>query len=175
MNLSPWKAAAALLCAALVSTLQLPLCRFAEEEITIDVWPDEVQVHGVYHYENPLPLPIRQGLVIPLPVDADHPEPYSLSVQSCPVWRVLGSYYCDIAVGARAATSLDLQYRQFAPHHNARYLLTTTRAWLLPLRRAVYRLVPHGVTIEHSNYAMRGETFLRTNFMPDRDWQFTWH
>lgn len=161
----------AALAAVIVSSLPLPLCRFAEEQITIDVWPQEVRVHGVYRYENPLPFAIHQGLRIPLPVDSDHPEPYALVVQNSIARRLFGSYACEVELGARSATVLELEYRQFAPRHNARYLLTTTRPWRLPLRRGVYRIVPHGVTIDRSNFPL---AFVRTNFMPEHDWEFSW-
>lgn len=172
-RLPPWIAAAALFSLVIVCALQLPLCRFAEEEITIDVWPQEIRVSGVYHYHNSLPIAVQQGLSVPFPVDAEHPEPFLVSA-STSLRRILGTYRCEVSVPAHGEATFELHYAQFAPHRNGRYLLTTTRPWRLPLRRGVYRIVPHGVTIRTSNYALRAGGFVRTNFMPQHDWRFTW-
>ncbi len=53
-----------------------PIVRFPEEQIDIDVYPDHVWVKGIYVYRNPFPFPVIQGLVTPLPVNSDHPEPF---------------------------------------------------------------------------------------------------
>ena len=78
-----WTAAAMLAASIAVAALRLPFSRFAEEEITIDVWPQEVVVTGSYQYENVLPISIRQSLIAPLPA-----EPYSIDSTPCRLVRV---------------------------------------------------------------------------------------
>ena len=171
-HLAGWTAAVAIAGAVTVGAFQLPLCRFAEEDITIDVWPQEVVVSGVYRYENPLPFPVRQTLLTPLPVDSDHPEPYAIDATPCHLVRVMGRYQCEMELRSSGAAVLSLRYRQYAPKHTARYLLTTTAPWRRPLRLGRYRIVPHGITITGSNYPLE---FSRRNFMPHEDWQLSWH
>lgn len=163
-----------------------PIVRFTGERIDIDVFPDHVIVRGYYHYRNPLPFPVRQGLTIPFPVDEDHPEPALLSVRrvtpfesELPVVRMLGTHRFEAAFSAYEEVTVVVEYRQQTATKDATYLLTTTAPWGRPLERGLYRLFPMGVDITGSNYALSlsedgAMIFKKEDFMPDKEWKFSW-
>jgi len=164
----------------------IPLVRFSEEQIDIIVRPDHIRVRGIYVYENPLPLPLIQGLSIPLPINRDNPAPVLLRVATLmpdrapvPVRHIMGSYRFELVVPAGSAVTVMVEYAQYAPQRNAHYLLTTTRPWRRPIERGEFSLVPEGVEITGSNYPLeRTDTgiwfFRRDDFMPTQDWEFSW-
>lgn len=47
----------------------VPLARFTRERIELEVRPGALVVDGRYVYENPLPLPVTQGLDVPFFTD----------------------------------------------------------------------------------------------------------
>ena len=163
-----------------------PLVRFPRENIAIHVYPDHTVVSGMYEYVNPYPFPVAQGMAIPLPVDADHPEPYNLeatrltpSNQPVPFAQILGLNRFTLRFKPREQIRLGIQYIQYAPQHDARYILTTTKPWRRPLEKGVYSLHAHNVVITSSSYRLehRAENlyvFERERFMPTQDWCFAW-
>ena len=164
----------------------LPIVRFTDEQIDIRVFADHVVMQGTYVYQNPFPFPVTQGLSIPLPIDSDHPTPVQISArQLSPQQKplatryLLGRHRFNVFFKANERIQIVVEYRQQAPDKNATYLLTTTQPWKHPLQKGLYRLVPQQVVITHSNYALEPEgdhhfRFERHNFMPQKDWQFSW-
>lgn len=164
----------------------LPIVHFVRERIDIAVYPEEVRVEGLYVYRNPWPFPVAQAFSIPLPVDASHPMPTELTAARLvpdagpiPLRNLLGRESFELPFRAREEVQVIIQYRQYAPTRDARYLLTTTGPWRRPLDHAVYTLTLHDVRLARSNYALRSDTqgilgFERTGFMPQEDWQFQW-
>lgn len=163
-----------------------PVARFEREQITILVRPDHIVVDGVYFYRNPYPFPIVQGLSVPFPEDGEHPSPVDLQVDELsPRPHVLGLRTLwgrprfDLALLRNETVSVHVHYYQQAPGSDARYILTTTQPWLRPLEEGEYRLVPRGVTLLQSNYPLFETAggvaqFRQTQFMPRRDWVFSW-
>jgi hypothetical protein len=164
----------------------LPIVHFVRERIDIAVYPEEVRVEGLYVYRNPWPFPVAQAFSIPLPVDVSHPMPTELTAARLvpdagpiPLRNLLGRESFELPFRAREEVQVIIQYRQYAPTRDARYLLTTTGPWRRPLDHAVYTLTLHDVGLARSNYALRSDTqgilgFERTGFMPQEDWQFQW-
>jgi len=164
----------------------IPLVRFSDEHIDITVRPDHIHVRGIYVYENPLPFPVIQGLSIPLPIDRDNPAPVLLSVVTMmpdrapvSVRHILGAYRFELSVPAGSAVTVMVEYTQYAPEGNGRYILTTTRPWMRPIKRGVFCLIPEGGKITRSNYPLEQmdtgtEFFRRDDFMPAQDWEFSW-
>ena len=164
----------------------LPIVHFVRERIDIAVYPEEVRVEGFYVYRNPWPFPVVQAFSIPLPVDASHPMPTELTATRLvpdagpiPLRNLLGRDAFELPFRAYEEVQVIIQYRQYAPTRDARYLLATTRPWRRPLDHAVYTLTLHDVRLARSNYALRSDTqgilgFERTGFMPREDWQFQW-
>ncbi len=182
----PWLAAGALLCLLPFLAGVVPIVRFVGERIDIALEPDEILVAGRYVYRNPWPIPVTQGLTVPLPVDADHPMPTELTVTrltpdptALPVRMLLGQVAAEVRFGPKEEIHVAVSYRQRAPTREGRYLLTTTRPWRRPLEAAVYTVRTKGVRLRRSNYdlvrtAPDRWTFERTQFMPTADWQFSW-
>jgi hypothetical protein len=164
----------------------LPIVHFVRERIDIAVYPEEVQVEGLYVYWNPWPFPVAQAFSIPLPVDTSHPMPTELTATRLgpdagpiPLRNLLGRDGFELSFRAHEEVQIIIQYRQYAPTRDARYLLATTRPWRRPLDHAVYTLTLHDVKLARSNYALWSNPqgvlgFERTDFMPQEDWQFQW-
>ena len=162
-----------------------PIVRFPEEQIDIEIYPDHVWVQGTYVYKNPFPFPVIQGLTIPLPVDADHPEPFLLAAKELspgekpiPIQYLLGVHRFNLTFGAKEEIKVCVKYRQQAPAKNARYILISTKAWRRPLTRGLYRIFLKSVRMTSSNYKLnQSDSFLffqKESFMPHKDWVFSW-
>lgn len=163
-----------------------PIVRFTHEQIDIHVFSDHVMVKGHYIYENPFPFPVIQGFSIPLPIDADHLPPTHISAKqlspterSIPAPFILGKHRFELQFRSKEKVSVQVQYRQHTPKKDARYLLTTTKPWRRPLIKGVYKLIPKGVVITHSNYLLQPKgsiisCFEKEKFMPESDWLFSW-
>jgi hypothetical protein len=162
-----------------------PIVRFPEEQIDIEVYQDHIWVKGIYVYKNPFPFPVIQSLTIPLPMDADHPEPIMLSVKELashknpiPLKYLFGAHRFSLNFDAKEEISVSVSYRQQAPKKNARYILISTKAWRRPLSRGLYRIFPKHVRMTYSNYTLNKSDsfffFQKESFMPPKDWEFSW-
>jgi len=164
----------------------LPIVHFVRERIDIAIYPEEVQVEGLYVYRNPWPVPVTQGLTIPLPVDEIHPEPTELAAWRLPpdvgpiaLHTYLGQHNLTLPFRAHEEVQVVVRYRQSAPTRDARYLLLTTQPWGRPLDHALYMVAPHNVLLTKSNYPLHRDPqgvlgFERTDFMPPADWLLAW-
>jgi len=168
--------------------------RFDQERITVRVQRGRLRVTGLYHYHNPSRLPAWLTLGVPFPVDPDHPVPEEFFLSetdgegrpgaplSSAGWGEEGRVRLFFRPGEEKWIRLD--YTQASRVPAGRYLLTTTRAWRRPIPRASFVLrLPSGFELVSSNYAVtpspaggpgRTYTFTRTEFYPDRDWEFAW-
>lgn len=171
---------------------QFTSVRFDRERIEIWAAPGQLQVTGLYHYQNESRLPAVLTLSVPFPVDAEHGPPSTFSLSE--VGPVGTPREIAPAIrGGRASFRLifrpgedkwvRLDYVQATRSQRGRYILTTTRAWRRSLERGQYVLhLRRGLTLSFSNYALdaaapdepRTYFFSRTNFYPDRDWEFSW-
>jgi hypothetical protein len=162
-----------------------PIIRFPEEQIDIEVYPDYVWVKGTYTYKNPLPFPVTQGFTIPLPVDADHPEPVQLTAKVLTPHEkpirlkyLLGRHRFSLKFRTNEKITVSVAYRQQAPAKNGRYILLSTKAWRRPLNHGLYRMFLKNVRMTSSNYRLnKSDTYLffqKENFMPPEDWIFSW-
>ena len=181
----PWLAALGLFCLLPFLAGLVPTVRFVRERIDVTLAPDEVRVHGVYVYRNPWPVPVVQGLAVPLPVDREHPMPTEVAAlrltqqrEPLPVRTVLGAIGVELRFGPFEEVQVSVDYRQHAPTHEGRYLLTTTRSWRRALVAATYTLATKGVRLRRSSYPLErtatGWAFERRDFMPPDDWRFAW-
>jgi hypothetical protein len=152
-----------------------PLALFTEETITIDLFRDRIRVDATYVYSNPLPLPIRQGLTIPLP--PGH-EPIFMVLSRdghpLPLRHLFGAWRFELPLRGNETATVRLRYEQYAPARRATYLLTTTAPWHRPLDRGSYVIHANGLHVLESSYALTHDTFTRRRFMPREDWEFVW-
>lgn len=191
---SLWQILVILVAAACLAALVLegagivPVVRFTRERIEIRVRPEAFEVDGTYVYSNPLPIPWTRGLRVPFHVDGDQRAPATVAVtevradggvdrRGIPVRWLGGEPRFTVGVPASGSTTVRVRFVQTAPYGTGTYLLTTTRPWGRPLDRADYLLRTDGVRITGSNYPLDGPdglSFSREEFMPERDWTFTW-
>ena len=164
----------------------LPTTRFVEEQIDIYVNPSYIRVKGSYVYKNPFPFPVLQGLNIPFHVDADHAPPVSITAHELsprlkviPLRYLLGRHRFDLNFKPLEQKVVEVSYRQQTPKQNARYILKTTQPWKLPLVKGIYKIHLNGARLVNSNYPLDRESrhvfeFRRKDFMPEKDWDFSW-
>jgi len=160
----------------------IPLARFPREWIEVTVYPEALEVNGLYIYANPWPFPIAQGLKTPLPVDPQHPLPANVKITKVgpdgetPLrshWFLQEPYF-TLHLPAQAEVWVRVRYRQLALDQSGTYLLKSTRPWRRPLDYGAYVLITRDVTLLHSNYPLRDMSFTRQHFMPQQDWQLRW-
>ncbi len=171
-----WLGGLLLVLVLLVSSGALPLARFTDETIAIDIEGDRIHVDGTYVYENPFPFPIRQGMSVPFPPGF---EPVAVALRRegevLPLRRLLNTESFELALRAFETAQVRLQYEQYAPTHRATYLLTTTAPWHRRIDHGFYVIHANGARITSSSYRLTSEnTFERREFTPPTDWRFAW-
>lgn len=167
---------------------------FDRERIAVQVEPGRLRVTGLYHYHNRSRLPAWLTLGIPFPIDQDHPAPDDFFLSEAgedgralaPLSSVRRGGEGQVRLFFRPGEAkwIRLDYSQASRVPAGRYLLTTTRAWRRPIAQASFALrLPPGFELVSSNYAvtpspakgaLRTYTFTRTEFYPDKDWEFAW-
>jgi hypothetical protein len=163
----------------------LPTVHFTSEKIDVHVYPGEIYVDGYYFYKNPFPVPVIQGFSIPFPTDKDHPEPLEVRVERLTpekeplrLSHIFGKKGFEVYFSAQEEAEIKVSYRQKAAGENATYILTTTKPWRRPLDYGVYTLYTRGTVVVSSNYSFNlrngAQGFYKTDFMPEKDWKFTW-
>jgi hypothetical protein len=168
--------------------------RFDRERIHVQVERGWIQVCGLYHYTNQSRLPAALTLRVPFPVDENHPAPQAFFLREVaedgrsvgeitPTGRA-GNVSFRLLFWPGEAKWVRLDYTQRTRNFTGRYLLTTTRAWRRPIGRAEFRLrLPSDFELVSSSYEVataagegswRTYSFSKTDFYPDRDWEFAW-
>jgi hypothetical protein len=166
--------------------------RFDRERIQVWAADGQVQVSGLYHYQNAAPLPASFSLGLPFPVDAAHPAPSLFSIAetsadgstSKPVAH--RTYHGDIVFRLWFASHeekwIRVDYVQHVAARSGRYILLTTNQWHRPLDFGEYILhLGKGSELDASNYPLtavaltrRSYSFFKTDFVPNQDWEFSW-
>lgn len=168
--------------------------RFDRERIEVQACRGSIRVKGLYHYTNASRLPAILTLKVPFPVDHDHPQPDWFALCESGEDGRAGEEIAPVVRGSDVSFRLIfrpheakwilLEYSQPSQVPRGRYLLTTTRPWRRPIEHADYVLrIPREFSLLSSNYPVRSEpaaaawqafTFSKTDFFPDRDWEFAW-
>lgn len=162
-----------------------PMVQFPEEEISLTISEHSVHVHGVYWYKNPWPIPVRQGFVLPLPIDKDHASPFPVVMQRADnnehirIVSMFGLRCFSVLFRANETLPVVLDYWQETPKKNARYILTSTKSWYRALNKGRYVLRSKETAKVYSNYFLtetqeRVWTWSRSNFIPEADWLISW-
>jgi hypothetical protein len=168
-----------------------PVVRFDRERIEVWALPGQIQVSGLYHYRNPLPLPALVNLGLPFPIDANHGVPTTFSISESDASGAAGtpirptrrnrdvSFRLLFRPGEEKWLRVD--YVQGSRVPRGSYILLTTRAWGRALDRGDYVLhLAEGSALVDSNYSLAASAapntyrFSEENFYPDKDWQFEW-
>jgi hypothetical protein len=167
--------------------------RFERERIEVQVGRGAVRVSGLYEYRNRSWLPAVLTLGVPFPVDHAHPPPAFVLLTEAvdggepaliPFTSRGGEVRFRLFFRPQEVKRVGLEYEQPARLPNGRYLLTTTRTWRRPIEDASFTLwLPRCFLLAGSNYPLTAVSapgrraafsFSRTQFDPDRDWEFAW-
>ena len=164
----------------------LPIIRFAEESIDVQVFPDEIRVRGLYAFKNPFPFSLSQTFSYTPAEDVDLPEALDIKarkispeVEPLPFTDTLGSRRFQLRFAAKETVTIEIEYRQKTPKHYARYIPITLSHRNRPLQFGSYALIPQGVEIVSSSYPLRengsGVQFYESHrFIHTSQWRFSW-
>lgn len=166
---------------------------FQREKIYIAIEKDRIEVRGHYFFHNETGRAIRTRLVYPFPVDSTMLFPDRISVFICagdgtreeiPSTRAGDIITFMIESLPDKVLEVLVVYSQRVLHHEARYILTTTKTWGKPLESAEFFVeVPRDLEILSFSYGAfepwesNGKTIyhmLQENFLPERDLVFSW-
>jgi len=168
--------------------------RFDKERIEVWALKGQIQVRGLYHYQNRTPLPLSFSLGLPFPIDSNHPAPSTFSVFETSVNGEtltplsLRSYHGHLVFRLlfwpKQEKWIRVDYIQPTLTDAGTYILRTTRDWNRPLEHGEYVLhLANGLALTSSTYPLERNplagrnvySFYRTHFFPNADWSFTWH
>ena len=168
--------------------------RFDKEKIEVWAVAGQIQVRGLYHYQNRTLLPLSFSLGLPFPTDSNHPAPSSFSVVETnangetltPI--SLRSYHGRLVFRLlfwpKQEKWIRVDYLQPTLADSGTYILRTTRDWNRALEQGAYTLhLASGLALASSSYPLEHDSlggkntysFYRAHFFPDADWSFSWH
>jgi hypothetical protein len=168
--------------------------RFDQEKIEVWAVDGQIQVRGLYHYQNRTILPLSFSLGLPFPVDQEHPAPSTFCVTEAKstgeTWDAIRvrTYHANrvfrVFFWPKQAKWIQVDYVQTAYAERGRYILKTTRKWNRPLNHGEYILhLGNGLKLASSTYPLKHDSpdientysFSRVDFYPREDWRFVWH
>ena len=157
---------------------------FASERIEMSIRGNTLTVHGIYHFTNPNPEPVRVTMLYPFPVDATHPYPHAIQVKPIAYRKVKDGITWTVEAGPNGKPTVDVVYSQKSRERSAKYILTTTQAWGKALKQAEFIVrVPWSfkeVTLSYTPDSLKeikGEQVFyltRMDFLPDKDMEVRW-
>lgn len=167
---------------------------FLKEEITLTVMDNLALVEGVYYFLNNTDREIAFPVIFPFYVDSLSLYPHFIDAYMVSgnktdelEFKHIGtgeSIRLNIPLRPDEVTVWHLDYKQMLKAPNARYILTSTRAWGKPLKEATYYFIvpgtftdvkvwPEADTIYTEGQA-RVYKAMRRNFMPAKDMEIFW-
>ncbi len=158
---------------------------FPSEVIAVQLTPGAYEVDARYDFRNPGAAPIMKAVLLPYVQAANTPPaellalvPDAGNLHSLNLGR-RGNAWLTLLYVPPGTHSLRLHYRQPTESRQGSYILTTTATWDAPLESGVYTLSAKGVTLRDSNYPLEpGDSgqfhFEEQDFMPPKDWEFSW-
>jgi len=167
---------------------------FLYEKIILEIEPPELTVTGLYRFQNRFPFEVTLPMLYPFPVDEYQDFPHQISVKSITAdgkqplefaWRRNdNAIRLNVSAGGKSSTEMRVTYSQRLKGKQARYILTTTKAWGRPLKSADYQLIlSENLKINSisfpfdraQNVAGKRYYFLhKENFMPDVELIIRW-
>jgi hypothetical protein len=180
--------------AAFLGTDIFSAVRFDQEKIEVWAVDGQIQVRGLYHYENRTILPLSFSMGLPFPVDQDHSMPSTFSVtetnetgetQDAVSLRTYhGNKVFRLIFWPKQAKWIQVNYVQGTRVQSGEYILQTTRKWSRPLDHGEYILhLGNRLALASSSYPLKPDSsgdqntysFSRVDFYPDGDWRFAWY
>ena len=167
---------------------------FVYEKIILEIEPRELTVTGLYRFQNRFPFEVTLPVLYPFTVDEYQEFPHQISTKSITAdgkqplefaWRRNdNAIRLNVSAEGKSSTEMRVTYSQRLKGKQARYILTTTKAWGRPLKAADYQLiVPEDLKINSISFpfdrteTVSGKRFYfshKENFMPDVDLIIRW-
>ncbi|MFQ5870002.1 MAG: DUF4424 family protein [Candidatus Zixiibacteriota bacterium] len=167
---------------------------FVYEKIIIEIEPPELTVTGLYRFQNRFPFEVTLPMLYPLPVDEYQDFPHQISAKSISAdgkqplefaWRRNNNAIrLNVSAEGKSSTEMRVTYSQRLKGKQARYILTTTKAWGKPLKSADHQLIlSENLKISSISFPFdRAENIAgkrvyfsyKENFLPDTDLIVTW-
>ena len=157
---------------------------FTSERIEMSIRGNTLTIHGIYHFTNPNPEPVRVTMLYPFPVDATHPFPHAIRVKPIAYRKVKDGITWTVEAGPNGKPFVDVFYSQRCLDRSAKYILTTTQTWGQALKQAEFIVrVPSSfkeVTLSYTPDSLKeikGEQVFyltRKEFLPDKDMEVWW-
>ena len=157
---------------------------FTSERIEMSIRENTLTIHGIYHFTNPNPEPVRVTMLYPFPVDTTHPFPHAIQVKPIAFRKVKDGITWTVEAGPHAKPTVDVVYFQKCRERSAKYILTTTQAWGKALKQAEFIVrVPSSfkeVTLSYTPDSLKGikgeQVFYltRKEFLPEKDLEVRW-
>lgn len=167
---------------------------FVYEKIILEIEPRELTVTGLYRFQNRFPFDVTLPMLYPFPVDEYQDFPHQISAKSITAeeeqplefaWRRNdNAIRLNVSAEGKSSAEMRVTYSQRLKGKQARYILTTTKAWGRPLKSADYQLIlSENLKINSisfpfdraQNVAGKRYYFLhKENFMPDVDLIIRW-
>jgi hypothetical protein len=151
---------------------------------------DTITIDGTYFFRSSTGAAVHTQLFYPFPLDSVHDYPVRWAARSAAGGAPIvcresrEGFFFPVSVEPGAVCSLLITYTQHVRKSQARYILSTTKAWDKPLGPSNYTVtLPSKMTLLFLSYeadtviSSKGQTthrFFRDNFMPDRDLAFEW-
>jgi hypothetical protein len=124
---------------------------FVYEKIILEIEPRELTVTGLYRFQNRFPFEVTLPMLYPFPVDEYQDFPHQISAKRITAeeeqplefaWRRgYNAIRLDLPAGGQSSAEMLVSYTQKLKGKQARYILTTTKAWGKPLKSADYELI----------------------------------
>jgi hypothetical protein len=150
----------------------------------MNVHEGSVEITGVYHFTNTLPNPATAVIFYPFPLDSIHAYPDSVAIPGYESERSDSGVSFKMHFLPQVEDSFFAYYRQPLRGRQARYIVTTTRAWKRAIDCAWFRItVPAGFKDVRLSYrpdhTERTDStvvysFAHCGFYPNKDVIVTW-
>lgn len=167
---------------------------FVYEKIILEIEPRELTVTGLYRFQNRFPFEVTLPMLYRFPVDEYQDFPHEISTKSITAegkqplefaWRRNNNAIrLNVSTEGKSSAEMRVTYSQRLKGKQARYILTTTKAWGKPLKSADYQLVlSENLKISSISFpfdrteTVSGKRFYfshKENFMPDVDLIIRW-
>jgi len=157
---------------------------FTSERIEMSIRGNTLTIHGIYHFTNPNPEPVRTAMLYPFPMDATHPYPHAIQVKPIAYRKVKDGITWTVEAGPNGKPTVDVVYSQRCLDRSAKYILTTTQAWGQALKQVEFIVrVPASfkeVTLSYSPDSLKeikGERVFyltKMDFLPEKDLEVRW-
>lgn len=158
--------------------------KFIGEDIRISIDTNVISVLGSYYFRNDSNQELLAKIFYPFPIDEYHCYPELISVKNFTYIKNDSGIDLIIKFKSSGIETLNIYYQQKLKSNRARYILTTTQHWKMPLQRANFIIdVPNnleGLKFSYQPDSVRYQDkrksyyITKKDFMPKQDLIISW-